>query len=81
MNTITRDEWLSALALATEPEDPDALTIQELAVICEKSRRSMEERIKRLVDEGKATRHWKTVTNAAGYRRRVSAYKLVKPNA
>ena len=75
---ITRDDWLSALALATEPEDPDALTMHELAALCQTSRRAMEHRVKQLADEGKVTRHWKMVTNGAGHRRRVSAYKLVK---
>ena len=75
---ITRDDWLKALGETVRPVEPDALTVRELAEMFGISRKTMEERLHKLVETGKARRTAKYVTNGAGYQRRVSAYVLNK---
>jgi len=76
--TINRDEWLKALGDAVKPIEPDALTIKELAVMFGIPRKTMEEQVRKLVEDGKARRTVKYVPNAAGHNRRVAAYVLSK---
>lgn len=73
---ITRDEWLQALAF--EEEDPDAKTVNELAAEMKVSRHSIYRRIQALVEEGRATKHWKRAPVGSSKGRLVPAYKLVK---
>lgn len=75
--TITRDEWMKALGDAVMPTDPDAMTVRELSEMCGIGRRAMDERVRVLVEQGKAIRTRKIVRNAVGYTRRVSAYRLI----
>jgi hypothetical protein len=74
---ITRDEWLKALGEAVAPPDPEALTTRELAEMLGIPRKTMDNRIRLMVDQGKAMRTVKVVTTAQGTRR-VMAYKLVR---
>lgn len=69
---ITRDEWLHALGEASLP-NPDALTVKELATLYGFNRRTMGERVNRLVEQGKAER---VVTVREG--RRLYGYLLTK---
>ena len=78
---ISRDEWLAALGEADTPNDPDALTKQELCGLLKVSRSAVQERLARLLAEGKATRTTKIVKDGMGRRLRVPAYKLVKADA
>jgi predicted ArsR family transcriptional regulator len=76
MSGITRDEWLSAL---NEPvnNDPNAITVVELAAMLQIGRTAAKERMAKLVKDGKAVRLSKIVTNQDGRRHRVPAYKLL----
>lgn len=76
---ITRGEWLKALGDSVAPADPEALTTRELAQMFGVSPSSIKERLRQLLDEHKATRTFKRVTDGAGRAQRVPAYKLVKP--
>ena len=69
---ITRDEWLHALGEASMP-DPDALTSKELAAQLGFGRKSMEERLKKLVEAG-TVRRVVTIRNG----RRQFGFLLVK---
>jgi len=76
---ITRDEWLVALNTAQElRNDPDVYSCLELAKLLGMSRRRMEEKLPDAIAEGRVLRTTKVVVNAAGQRRVVSGYKLVK---
>lgn len=77
MSGITHAEWQKALGDAVTPPDPDAFTATELARMFGISRSNMETRIRRLVDEKKAIRTAKLLTDVNGHRKRVTAYKLV----
>jgi DNA-binding Lrp family transcriptional regulator len=68
---ISRDEWLAALGDAIQV-NPHAVTCLELAAKYGFSRKAMGERLKKLVDAGRARR---TVTIRDG--RRCPAYVLV----
>lgn len=78
MSGITRDEWLAALKQATPADDPDVFTKNELGVMLGLKRTTMQERLKRLVLDGKAIRTTKRVTTTGGVQTSVAAYKLVK---
>ena len=78
---ISRDEWLAAMGEADTPNDPDALTKLELCALLKISRSAMQERLARMLAEGKATRTTKMTKDGMGRRLRVPAYKLVKANA
>lgn len=76
MATITRDDWLKALGDAAGPMDPDALTVRELSEMFGVPRKTMEERLRKLVDAGKAIRAQKIIYDSLGHPRRVGAYRL-----
>lgn len=75
---ITRDDWLKALGDAVTPVEPDALTVRELSEMFGVPRKTMEERLRKMVESGKARRTLKYVRNAVGHPRRVSAYVLIQ---
>ena len=75
---ITRDEWLKALGEAVKPADPDAMTVKEIAESCGIGRQAAYLHIRRLISEKKAVATYKDIQTRDG-RRRVPAYKLVKP--
>lgn len=76
--TISRDEWLAALGAAALPLEPDALSIRELSEMFGIPRKTTEEKMRDLVEKGKARRTVKLTTNALGHPRRVAAYVLIK---
>lgn len=76
MTGISREEWLAAVGAAHVTEDPDALTVNELAVVFGLSRRATQDRIHQLTAQGRLTRHRKRVQNVAGQWQPVTAYKL-----
>lgn len=82
MVTISRDEWLAALGEADTPSDPDAVTTAEFATMLGCARCTAQNKLVRLVREGKAVRTMKLVDRGplAGSTR-VPAYKLVKAKA
>lgn len=73
---ITRDDWLKALGETVNPVEPDAMTVRELAEMFGIPKKTMDDRIRALVDSGKARRTLKHVSNAVGHQRRVAAYVL-----
>lgn len=77
MSGISRDEWLKALGAAVAPPDPDAHTASELAKIFGISRSSMEDKLRELVADKKAIKTVKMIEDINGFRKRVSAFKLV----
>ena len=70
---ITRDDWLTALGLA-KPDDPDALSVKELAQLLQVSERGAGRVAARLVESGKAVE----VRKRDGPRA-VKAYRLINP--
>lgn len=74
---ITRDDWLKALGEAVEPPDQQALTTTEFASMIGLGRTAARERLRRLVEQGKAVRTSKIV-RAGSAATRCTAYKLVK---
>jgi hypothetical protein len=75
---ISRDEWLKALG-EDMPNDPAALTTYEIATLLGLERTAAKDRVRRLLQEGKAMRACKWIVNGAGVRTRVPAYKLIVP--
>lgn len=76
---INRDDWLQAFGDAAMPNDPDALTVLELAAMFGIHRQMAARRINELLKAGKAISTFKQTMNASGYTRRVAAYKLIDP--
>ena len=78
---ITRDEWLTALNEAAQPEPPaetDLKTALELAEMSGVSRHTMNIRLARLVAQGKAERTTKPFKRTNGSVITVTAYRLIK---
>lgn len=85
MSTITQDEWLAAVADATDADlqqelaaDADALTVSEFAGLMKCSRVRAERLAKILIAQGKAVKTTKAISVGGVYVRRVPAYRLVK---
>lgn len=78
MSGITRDDWLTALRETEPVNDPDALTVKELAELLGISVCLAQRKVPKLVAEGKATRTKKRVVDSAGRVQVVPAYVLVK---
>lgn len=74
---ITREEWLTALGQAELPEDPSALTIEELRKLLGGGRESVKVRVDKLITIGKAKKVTKRILRADGASLRVTAYKLL----
>lgn len=74
---ITREEWLKALGEAEVPEDPSAFTISELEKLLGCSTSSTKRRVRKLLNERKATVAWKRVATNDGRFMKVPAYKLL----
>ncbi len=81
MSGISRDDWLTALAdvMAAPPDDPEALTSAEFAVVFGLGTTTARIRLKRLVAEGRVEHRTKLVAGADGRQMRVAAYRLVQP--
>lgn len=73
---ISRDEWLKALGDTVRPLDPSAVTVNELAELLNIGRQAAYLRVRKLVDEGRATVAMKEVPSKHGIPKRVTAYKL-----
>lgn len=68
---ISRDAWLAALGDVAAVCDPDAITLRELAAKYAIGYQAAGDRMRVLVQQGKAIKTWKMVGA-----RRVPAYKL-----
>lgn len=79
---LRRDEWLTALAAAdaqATTNDPDVLTLRELATIFGTRRPAAQLRIDRLIAAGKAERTQKWIRREGDTRpRAVPGYRLLK---
>jgi DNA-binding Lrp family transcriptional regulator len=78
MSGIARDEWLAALGEADTPLEPNAITAPELARQLGVSVTQTRERIRKLIEQGKARRAVTTRTNINGHACRVTGYVLLK---
>lgn len=78
---ITRDDWLAALGDSVKPNNPDALTVVELAQQFGLGRQGAYLRIQKLLRAGQAKRVYKHVEDGAGRLRPQPAYVLVKAKA
>lgn len=81
MTSITRDEWLQAVAAAgyTEEHDEHAITLSEFVDLFKVPRQTATGQLRRLEEMGKAVRTQKIVTNSYGRRIRYIAWRLVTP--
>lgn len=81
--TISRDEWLNALADAGDPvvNDPDAITIGEFAEMLGLPLSTATHKIARLVSTGRATKTRTVRTNAYGRTLYYIGYRLITPDA
>lgn len=78
MTTINRDEWLQALHDVDDTvEDPEALTVSQLAEIWGCKTRTTRDRAEKLVSLGRAVR----VSIRGPYGRPILAYRLLKAGA
>lgn len=78
---ITRDEWLAALNEAAQPlppEETDTMSAVELAKMFGVSRHTMNFRLERLMEMGKAERTTKRIRRTNGSVITVTAYRLIK---
>lgn len=78
--TISRDDWLKAIEAtsALPPSDPDAITIKEFAEMIGRSRCNAEDRMRKLVEQGKAERVTKYVRRVDGSGYPSPAYRLIR---
>lgn len=74
--TIGRDEWLRALGDVVQP-DPDALTIEEIGALIQRSRASTTRLVKRLEAQHRVQRVVKMVPRSGGGSYPAPAYKLL----
>lgn len=84
MSGITRDDWLSALADVSEPEDaydPNVITSGEAADLLGINSRTAQKRLRRLVKLGVAVPVRVRRRTAAGHVQGYSGYRLTKPLA
>lgn len=77
---INRDEWLKALGESEQPVHQDAVTTAEFAALLGVSLCTAQRKLRRLLDEGKATSVYKLVARNQGRNGsvKVPAYRLVK---
>lgn len=79
--TITRDDWLSALAEAgigaSGEDDQQAITVSEFASMMELPLGTSRDHLLALIRQGKAVATRKTTVNAYGRRLSYKAYRLV----
>lgn len=75
--SITRDEWLRALTEIDGEVEPDAVSTNEFAEMVSIPTRTARDKLTKLVENGRARRTAKYVTNANGHRARVAAYVLI----
>lgn len=79
--SITREDWLSALADAMAPQDDDqaALTVREFADLYHLGRSAADRRLKVLLKQGRVTLTKKRVACTDGRIYPTVAYRLVRP--
>lgn len=79
--TISRDEWLAALAEAEAiplEDDPNVLTVRELSDVFGVGPSQASKKARMLVEKGKAERTSKWIMRANSGPCRVPAYRLIK---
>ncbi len=77
--TITRDDWLAAVAECTakETDDPDAMTNEDLQALLGRSETQTRHYIRAMLKANKIVPATKAITAKDGRRIHVSAYRLV----
>lgn len=79
MSRITREAWLAAFEqTVTADNDPDALTMDELAAVLQVGRSWMHERAKKLIVAGKLRKVIIKRQDTAGRWRRYNGYVLLE---
>jgi len=77
--SITRDEWLKALAhanIASEEDDQEAVTATEFAALFQVPVTTARTRLRALVDRGLARETKKMASDTRGHRKQLTAYRL-----